>query len=147
MQNLNRNNSRNLGNFNFSGFIITTALVLKKGHLITVLPYLGREFKISFEVYLSSFSSADWASVIHFTTGGNSKYYGERNPAIWVTKYKQFHVTCSLNGVPNKWFMTGPQPLKTWIPIIITQKPSNGEVNLQGFKETLLNHLPFSVCF
>ena len=116
-------------------------MVLKKDHLITVLPYLGREFKISFEVYLSSFASVDWVNVIHFTTGGNDRNYGYRIPAIFVTKYNQFHIICSLNGITNKQFVTKPQPLKKWIPLIITQKPSNGKVNLHvGVKDTLLNH-------
>ena len=90
-------------------------------------------------MYLSSFASVDWSSVIHFTTGGNYLYYGERIPGIWVSKDKNFHIACSLNGVPNKWFVTEPQPLKTWIPIIITQKPSNGKVSQQG--DTLCNCL------
>ena len=51
---------------------------------------------------------------------------------IWVTKEKTFSTAYSLNGNPNKWFFTEPQPLKTWIPIIISQKPSNGKVSLQG---------------
>ena len=50
-----------------------------QNHKITVLPYLGREFRIQFKMVIQP-RSTGWRSVLHFTTGGNFP----RIPAVFI---------------------------------------------------------------
>ena len=101
-------------------------MVLEKNQLLTVLPYIGREYIVTFELYLNNYTTADWASVLHFTTNGNAESYGDRNPAVWLSgnkdHYRLIHISSSIDGNKNMWI--DPKkiyPLKTWIKIRISQ--------------------------
>ena len=86
----------------FKGVLQDSELVLKRNQLITVVPYIGREYFISFELYLNSYQPHQWANVIHFTRGGNYGTYGDRNPAIWIRKDKRMHIVSSIAGIHNE---------------------------------------------
>merc|ERR1712142_1438787 len=103
-------------------------LCLKKNQLIRVLPVIGREYTITFDLYLYSYSPEEWSSVLHFTTSGNNHNYGDRNPAIWVygqhegKTYNQIVVHSGVSGMKNLHIHSEKTyPLKTWIPIKISQ--------------------------
>merc|ERR1719435_903173 len=109
-----------------NGLLQGPELDLKKNQLLTVLPYIGREYVVTFELYLNSYTTAPWASILHFTTQGNSERYGNRNPAVWMSghkdHYRLLHVSSSIDGNINMWI--DPKkipPLKTWIKIRISQ--------------------------
>ena len=101
-------------------------LVLKKNQLLTVLPYIGKEYIVNFELYLNSYPTVDWTSVLHFTKSGNIETYGDRNPAVQVSghkdHYRLLHICSGIDGIVNMWH--DPQkiyPLKKWIKIEISQ--------------------------
>merc|ERR1712042_18359 len=101
-------------------------LVLKKDQLITVVPYMGKEYEVSFELYLNSYPTADWTSVLHFTRSGNAHSYGDRCPGVWLSghanHYRLLHVAAAVDGITNMWIDTKKiYPLKTWIKIKISQ--------------------------
>merc|ERR1712142_1272513 len=101
-------------------------LVPKKDQLITVVPYMGKEYEVSFELYLNSYPTADWTSVLHFTRSGNAHSYGDRCPGVWLSghanHYRLLHVASAVDGVTNMWIDTQKiYPLKTWIKIRISQ--------------------------
>jgi len=109
-----------------NGLLQGPELVLKKNQLLTVLPFIGREYLVTFELYLNSYTTAAWTSIVHFTTQGNSERYGYRNPAVWMSghkdHYRLLHVSSSIDGNSNMWI--DPKkipPLKTWIKIRISQ--------------------------
>jgi len=108
------------------GLLQGPELDLKFNQLLTVLPYIGREYIVTFELYLNSYTTAPWTSIVHFTTQGNSERYGNRNPAVWMSghkdHYRLLHVSSSIDGNSNMWI--DPKkipPLKTWIKIRISQ--------------------------
>jgi hypothetical protein len=62
---------------------------IRKNNLITTLPFIGKEYKISFDLFVSKFQVSGYhRSVIHFTTGGNHGKYGDRTPGIWIINKK-----------------------------------------------------------
>ena len=113
-----------------SGYIAKDPLVLEKDHLITVLPFIGFQYMISFELYISSYGSQPWYSVIHFTHNGNHGFYGDRTPAIWIYREKKVVVASSVNGDPSYHFYGHTiYPLKTWIPVVVSQTMVDKKVN------------------
>ena len=75
--------------------------VIAKNRLLTTLPKLTKEWRVSFEVNPTSFSRRD-ASVLHMTIGGKGSgggsSVGDRIPAIWFHKTKGAIVSTALNG-------------------------------------------------
>ena len=110
-------------------------LCLMKNQLIRVVPYIGREYSITFELYLYSYptQAQNMSSVLHFTAGGNNYHYGDRNPAVWVSGQEdnpeKIVVSSSVDGNTNLHvYSEKTYPLKTWIPIKISQKLVGKEV-------------------
>jgi len=109
-----------------SGVLQGPELVLKQNHLITVVPFIGREYSVSFEFYLNSYQDHDWNNILHFTRSANIHSYGDRHPAVWVAgnkdHYRLLHVASSVDGNRNMWINSQKiYPLRTWIPIEISQ--------------------------
>ena len=105
-----------------SGVLQGPELDLKKNQLITVVPYLGREYTITFELFINSYQYHNWSNILHFTRSGDYGNYGDRNPAIWISEHR-IHVFSSIDGNPN--YNKDPQilylPLKTWFTVKISQ--------------------------
>jgi len=103
-------------------------LCLKRGQLLQVLPYIGREYVFKFDLYLYSYNPEyQKSSVIHFTTAGDDGSYGDRNPAVCLSGQgrnpEKILVESSVNGNVNFHFYTEKKyPLKTWISIKILQE-------------------------
>ena len=78
----------------FAGNITKDEIVLQRNKLLTVLPYLGREFKISFDLFITKYGTPKWNyyysrlalawSIIHFTLGGDMENEGDRIPGIFI---------------------------------------------------------------
>ena len=95
-------------------------MVLKKNNLLTVLPYIGREFKISFDILVSKFGPG-WQSVIHFTTDGNHGIYGYRIPGLWVFQDKTLSIRSALNGNEHVYTHQPVLEVEKWINVEISQ--------------------------
>ena len=113
-------------------------MVLEKKMKITVLPYIGREFNISFDLFVSQYTTSSWLSVIHFTIGGNKANYGDRTPALYISPKKKLFV-CSaitINGetITNYGYYFFHQTVlqvKNWINMEISQTLINYKARRQ----------------
>ena len=72
--------------------------------LITKLPYIGKQYKVSFDLLITKFDTTEYQSVLRLTLGGNIEAYGDRAPAVWVHKDKYLHVSSFINGNKNLWY-------------------------------------------
>ena len=84
-----------------------------------------------FELYISSYGAEPYHSVLHFTHNGNAETYGDRTPGIWISRDKEVYVASAVNGVTNYWIVpTTIYPVKTWIPVVVSQTLIDKKVNL-----------------
>ena len=74
---------------------------IRINNLVTTLPFIGKEYKISFDLFVSKFHVCGYyRSIIHFTTGINYGMYGDITPEIWVNR-KKLHIVSPVNGNHN----------------------------------------------
>ena len=57
-----------------------------RGQIIDTLAKWGKQFSVSFSFRLNTAPSKAHHSLIHFTSGGNCCGYGQRAPAVWITR-------------------------------------------------------------
>ena len=99
---------------------------LAKNSLLTTLPKMTKEWKVSLEVNPTDYSFSWLASVLHLTIGGkgwgSSAKEGDRIPAIWIHKTRGVMVSTALNGRAafTKTFKTVP-PAGEWTRIEVSQ--------------------------
>ena len=96
--------------------------MLKKNTLLTTLPTLTKEWRVSFEFMATSYTST-LAQVLQLTIGGKSGNIGDRTPALWIHKSKGVYVVTTLNGKANvgKSFPKRKPPLHAWTPVELSQ--------------------------
>ena len=110
----------------------TTAFSLESEHqivrdsLLTVLPNMTKEWKVTFDVNPTHYSWNGLKSILHLTTGGkgvgsNAKV-GDRIPAIWFHKTRGVLISSALDGRVslNKVFKPLP-PAGEWARIEVSQ--------------------------
>ena len=74
---------------------------IRINNLVTTLLFIGKEYKISFDLLVSKFQvSGYYRSIIHFTTGINHGKHGDRTPGIWIISNK-LHSASPLNENHN----------------------------------------------
>ena len=82
----------------------TTAYSMDRSHeiakdaLLTTLPKLTKEWKVSFEVNPTDYKYTGYASLLHLTIGGNRGQVGDRSPAIWLHKTRGVLVSSAIDG-------------------------------------------------
>ena len=87
------------------------------------IPYIGKEFLISFELFIKSINSLiEWQNVIHITTGDNSAKMGDRIPGVWIKDKKDLIVSFAINGKANFFKNLGKVEGKKTIKVEISQK-------------------------
>merc|ERR1719430_1167536 len=110
---------------------------LEKNKKLDELPYIGKEFSISFELFLDTYPAAEvpWANILHLTIGGNSENMGDRIPGLWITPGKELHVASAISGNSNNFDNFVIETGK-WMKLEINQKVVDGksmfEVLLDG---------------
>ena len=98
-------------------------MVLKKNNLITVLTDIGREFNISFDLLVSTFTQhkQEWRSVIHFTIDGKGGKYGYRTPGIFFFNWR-LEIYSAVNGNPNYAYKHKTKlEVEKWMTLEISQ--------------------------
>ena len=110
----------------------TTVFFLESEHqilrnsLLTVLPNMTKEWKVTFEVNPTHYIWNGWKSVLHLTTGGkgvgsNAKV-GDQIPAIWFHKSGAVRVSTALGGRASYNRVLKPLPLAgEWTRIEVSQ--------------------------
>ena len=112
-------------------YIQKPEIVLKPGHLIKVLPGIGSEYKIIFDLLITKLYPFIWSNVIVFTadTGhgcGGAIKYGDRIPALWVDNHKKLHISSGVSGNPNHKTIV-PATVGKWMKIEICQHVINNK--------------------
>eukprot|EP00092_Neocalanus_flemingeri_P021315 GFUD01023102.1.p1 GENE.GFUD01023102.1~~GFUD01023102.1.p1 ORF type:complete len:188 (-),score=16.02 GFUD01023102.1:745-1308(-) len=75
-------------------------IVISQGNLITTLKYIGKEYKVAFDLEINSYGSG-WNQVVHFTTGGDGGKYGQRIPAVFTDGSEYIQIASAVNGIGN----------------------------------------------
>ena len=107
--------------------------MLKKNHLVTELPYIGKEYRVGFELMLTNYGTSGFNNVIHLTLGGDAGGYGDRSPACWVGSDKKMHCASAIDGNANGgWYSHEPiLELNKWIRVEVSQTLVDGKVRRQ----------------
>ena len=96
---------------------------IARNALLTTLPNITKEWRVSFDVNPTDFRYSSYASVIHLTIGGKGSKVGDRIPAIWFHKTRGILVSSALNGkVAFNNFFTSLPPTGTWTKIEVSQR-------------------------
>ena len=102
-------------------------LVVEKDNLITELPFIGKEYRISFDVFISEYGTG-WQSVIHFTVDGDIAKYGDRIPGVFIYQDKKMYIASAINGNRNYVYgHTTVIPKGKWSQVEISQKLINSK--------------------
>ena len=97
--------------------------------MLTELPYIGKEYSVSFEVFINKMPTAEtYVSVLHLTISGNIDVMGSRNPGVWVMNSKQLTIASSISGNKNLHKNIPGLEKNKWYKIEITQKLVDGKV-------------------
>ena len=97
--------------------------------MLQIIPILGREWKLSFDLILYGKRNSH-GSIVHLTIGNNYKKYGDRTPAIWTReKSTQLFFRSAVNGEKDHGFTTKNDiPLNKITHIEVGQKKmTNGK--------------------
>ena len=97
--------------------------MLKRDTLLTTLPILAEEWRVSFEIKPTNYNYNGFAQILQITTGGKSGKIGDRTPALWIHKTKGVYIATTLNGKPNEgiYFKTKKPSLNEWTSVEISQ--------------------------
>ena len=83
---------------------------LVKGKLLSTIPALGKQWRVSLEVFPDNFNrrgpASALSSILHMVTEERLGWFGKRIPAIWVHRSKGVLVSTALGKKPffNKLF-------------------------------------------
>ena len=95
-----------------------------KNSLLTTLPTLKKEWRVSHEFFPTDYSSEEWTDSLHLTIEGDKKQYGHKTPAILFRPGQGLYISSAISGNPSySWeTFTDIPPLNTWTNITITQE-------------------------
>ena len=83
---------------------------------------MGQEYAVSFDLFINSYSTSQWQSIVHFTQDKDAQSYGDRNPAVWMTDKGEFHIAQARSGNSLDYIQPKTKyPAKKWINFEITQ--------------------------
>ena len=103
--------------------------------MLTTLPSIGPSYKISFDLFVNSFSGVDlqhgsWAEVLRFTcTNKDCCAPGDRIPNVMTNRVGNIAVSTQIGDHGN----SGPAlsfNVRTWTNVEIQQYSQNGKVKL-----------------
>ena len=96
---------------------------LMKRKLLGTIPALGKQWRVSFEVFPESFNHKGLASVLHMMTGEKANKFGKHIPAVWIHRSKAIFVSTSLGKKPTftRRFRSKALALRTWTQIEVSQ--------------------------
>ena len=105
-----------------------------KGTLLTTLPTLGKEWRVTHDFKPTEYLN-HYANSLHMTIEKdirNSEYgnsqYGDRTPAIWPsTPEDGFHTTSAVNGIKSYHQDFDRPPVGAWTTIAMSQTLEGGK--------------------
>ena len=106
-------------------FSLATEHKIKRNQLLTTIPLLAKEWRLSLELKADNFGSS-FKQVLHMSIGGKGvgKFakYGDRTPAIWTHPSRGFQISSAVRGKHSfgKYIKKLPSPGE-WVKIEIGQ--------------------------
>ena len=95
---------------------------IAKNAILTTLPKLTTEWRVSFEVNPTDYKYTGYASLLHMTIGGNRGQVGDRSPAIWLHKTRGVLVASTIDGKVSYSKTVKPLPAAgKWTKIEVCQ--------------------------
>ena len=92
---------------------------ISKNTLLTTIPLLKKEWKVSFDFKANNFRG----QVLHMTAGGKGAKYGDRTPAIWTHSSRGFVISSAVRGSKSYTKFLKPLPSAgEWTTIEVGQK-------------------------
>ena len=113
--------------------MLTEEHKLKRSTLLTTIPVLGKEFCISFELFIAKHAPEyQWQNILHLTTGIDSGHLGSRTPGIWMYGRQRMHIVSAINGKANYGLnhYDGVEE-RRWIHMEIKQISKEGQVEIK----------------
>ena len=106
-----------------TSFSLQRKRLLKRNTLLTTLPPLTKEWRVSFDFNPKSYNYRGYAQILQMTIGGKSGNVGDRTPALWIHKSRGVYISTTLDGKPNvgKAFPTKKPPINKWTAVEISQ--------------------------
>ena len=97
---------------------------LERHLLLTTLPTLAKEWRVTFELKPMGYNYNSYANVLHMTTSANNKnIVGYQTPALWIHGSRGVYIGTALNGKADdgKLFKTKKPPIDEWTRVEISQ--------------------------
>ena len=93
------------------------------------VPYIGQEYVVMFEFFVSKIMRDSWRSIVHFTMGENAEKLGDRIPAVWINKENHLVIISTVNEEKSHQYIY-PNPIEEgkWYKIVVSQKLENDKV-------------------
>ena len=103
--------------------------MLKRNTILTTLPILTKEWRVSFELNPTSYNYNGFAQILQLGIGGKSKNIGDRTPALWIHKSRGVYISTTLNGKASvgKFFPSKKPPINEWTTVEISQARKGSE--------------------
>jgi len=97
--------------------------IILRGNMLGDLSSLGKQYNISFQLIIAAPTVEEYQSIIHFTVGADNQNFGDRTPALWLTKGTSLIVGSTIDGVQDYNLETPSLSLglHTWHNIEISQ--------------------------
>ena len=111
------------------------ANIVEKGRLIDTVSSWGPLFRISFDLFITSFGPSVWSSILSFKGNGgtnNCCNNGDRVPIVQLRDNGELYFINSVNGNGNAHFHTAVETNK-WLEIEIEQTKIEGKVENKHF--------------
>ena len=105
-------------------------LTIERGRLIDTVEAWGPFFRITFDLFISSFGPSTWSSILSFKGNGgtnNCCNNGDRVPIVQLRDNGELYFINSVNGNGNAHFHTAVETNK-WLEIEIEQTKMDGKV-------------------
>ena len=115
---------------------------IERGRKIDTVEAWGPFFRISFDLFITSFGPSEWASILSFKGNGgtnNCCNNGDRVPIVQLHNNGQLFFINSVNGNGNAYFHTAVDTGK-WYKIEIEQTRIGGKVENNASQ----NHLSYT---
>ena len=104
-----------------------------KGKILTVLPFMAKEYYVSFEFLFLSLTNN--RALIHFSIGGDCCSRGFRNPFVLLTSPTKLHLAAAVNGNGNHHiYHDDTYTTNKWYKLEIEQVLTGGKVTPKRLK-------------
>ena len=117
------------------------ATAIRENNLLTTLPFLGKEFEVSLDVLVSSFTVPNmehgaYAEILRFTTTSNNCCKkGDRILTLFTKKGKYIHASTTIGENYNNAKNFGPFEVEKWLQVQARQfmDTETGNVDFQYY--------------